>query len=263
MFRVFAAEWVKLRRPTLLFGTLLAVGGLVAMVTSVIFLLIDDPGGNGDRGQVITREMLALPSGFSLTFSQSAGLLGLAALCVFAAQTAQEYTYGTLRNLLVRQPSRMKILAGKFLAMSLFAFLIVVFSAVIGMGLSYALSSRAKVITDGWFTSDAIGDTINSFLNVSFATIGYGIVGMVLGLLLRSPISAISIGVIWILIVESILVAVRRSLADYMPGTQLSNIGQGGSVDLSYQYSMQYSLVFLALISIVAAVLFKRRDVAN
>ncbi len=263
MFRVFSAEWVKLRRPTLLFGTLLAVGGLVAMVTSVIFLLIDDPGGNGDRGQVITREMLALPSGFSLTFSQSAGLLGLAALCVFAAQTAQEYTYGTLRNLLVRQPSRMKILAGKFLAMSLFAFLIVVFSAVIGMGLSYALSSRAKVITDGWFTSDAIGDTINSFLNVSFATIGYGIVGMVLGLLLRSPISAISIGVIWILIVESILVAVRRSLADYMPGTQLSNIGQGGSMDLSYQYSMQYSLVFLALISIVAAVLFKRRDVAN
>ena len=263
MFRVFSAEWVKLRRPTLLFGTLLAVGGLVAMVTSVIFLLIDDPGGNGDRGQVITREMLALPSGFSLTFSQSAGLLGLAALCVFAAQTAQEYTYGTLRNLLVRQPSRMKILAGKFLAMSLFAFLIVVFSAVIGMGLSYALSSRAKVITDGWFTSDAIGDTINSFLNVSFATIGYGIVGMVLGLLLRSPISAISIGVIWILIVESILVAVRRSLADYMPGTQLSNIGQGGSVDLSYQYSMQYSLVFLTLISIVAAILFKRRDVAN
>lgn len=263
MFRVFAAEWVKLRRPTLLLGTLLAVGGLVAMVTSVIYLLIDDPGGNGDRGQVISRELLALPSGFALTFSQSAGLLGLAALCVFAAQTAQEYTYGTLRNLLVRQPSRMKILGGKFLAMSLFALIVVVFSAIVGMGLSYALSGRARVTTDAWFTADAIWDTFNSFLNVSFATIGYGIVGMVLGLLLRSPISAISIGVIWILIVESILIAVRRSLAEYMPGTQLSNIGQGGSLDLSYEYSMRYSLIFLAVISIVAAVLFKRRDVAN
>jgi ABC-2 type transport system permease protein len=245
MFRVFAAEWVKLRRPTLLFGTLFAVGGLVAMVTAVIFLLIDDPGGNGDRGQVITREMLALPSGFALTFSQSAGLLGLAALCVFAAQTAQE------------------ILAGKFLAMSLFALIVVIFSAIIGMGLSYALSSRARVTTDAWFTSDAMWDTFNSFLNVSFATIGYGIVGMVLGLLFRSPISSISIGVIWILIVESILVAVRRSLADYMPGTQLSNIGQGGSMDLSYSYSMQYALIFLAVIAIIASILFKRRDVAN
>jgi ABC-type transport system involved in multi-copper enzyme maturation permease subunit len=233
------------------------------MVTAVIYLLIDDPGGNGDRGQVITREMLALPSGFALTFSQSAGLLGLAALCVFAAQTAQEYTYGTLRNLLVRQPSRMKVLAGKFLAMSLFALIVVIFSALIGMGLSYALSSRAEVVTDAWFTSDAIWDTFNSFLNVSFATIGYGIVGMVLGLLFRSPISSISIGVIWILIVESILVAVRRSLADYMPGTQLSNIGQGGSADLSYEYSMRYALVFLIVISIIASVLFKRRDVAN
>lgn len=263
MFRVFSGEWVKLRRPTLLFGTLFAVGGLVAMVTSVIFLLIDDPGGNGDRGQVITREMLSFPSGFALTFSQSAGLLGLAALCVFAAQTAQEYTYGTLRNLLVRQPSRMKILAGKFLAMSLFALIVVIFSAVIGMGLSYALSSRARVVTDAWFTSDAIWDTFNSFLNVSFATIGYGIVGMVLGLLFRSPITAISIGVIWILIVESILIAVRRSLADYMPGTQLSNIGQGGSMDLSYAYSMRYALIFLVVISLIASVLFKRRDVAN
>jgi ABC-type transport system involved in multi-copper enzyme maturation permease subunit len=233
------------------------------MVTAVIYLLIDDPGGNGDRGQVITREMLALPSGFALTFSQSAGLLGLAALCVFAAQTAQEYTYGTLRNLLVRQPSRMKVLAGKFLAMSLFALIVVIFSALIGMGLSYALSSRARVVTDAWFTSDAIWDTFNSFLNVSFATIGYGIVGMVLGLLFRSPISSISIGVIWILIVESILVAVRRSLADYMPGTQLSNIGQGGSADLSYEYSMRYAVVFLIVISIIASILFKRRDVAN
>ena len=157
----------------------------------------------------------------------------------------------------------MKVLAGKFLAMSLFALIVVIFSALIGMGLSYALSSRAEVVTDAWFTSDAIWDTVNSFLNVSFATIGYGIVGMVLGLLFRSPISSISIGVIWILIVESILVAVRRSLADYMPGTQLSNIGQGGSADLSYEYSMRYAVVFLIVISIIASVLFKRRDVAN
>ena len=146
---------------------------------------------------------------------------------------------------------------------SYFAFFSLIFSAIIGMGLSYALSSRAEVATDAWFTSDAIWDTVNSFLNVSFATIGYGIVGMVLGLLFRSPISSISIGVIWILIVESILIAVRRSLADYLPGTQLSNIGQGGSMDLSYEYSMRYSVIFLVVIAIVASILFKRRDVAN
>jgi ABC-type transport system involved in multi-copper enzyme maturation permease subunit len=263
MLRVFSAEWIKLRRPTLLLGTLLSVGGLVGMVTSFIFLLIDSPGGNGDRGQVITREMLALPSGLSLTFAQSAGLLGLAALCVFAAQTAQEYTYGTLRNILVRQPARMKVLAGKHLAMSLFALILVSFSAIIGLGLSILLAARVNVSTDEWFTSDAIWDTTNSLLNVMFATVAYGTIGMVLGLLLRSPISAISIGVIWILIVESLLVAVRSSFGKYLPGVQLSNIGQGGSIDLSYSYSMQYSLIFLALATTITAILFKRRDVAN
>ena len=263
MFKVFAGEWVKLRRPTLLLGTLGAVGGLVAMVTSVIYLLIDDPGGNGDRGRTISRELLQLPSGFSLTFAQSAGLLGLVALCIFAAQTAQEYTYGTLRNILVRQPSRMKVLAGKYLAMSLFAVIVVIFAAIVGMGLSYALSGRAKVMTDSWFTTDALFDTANSFANVIFATIAHGTVGMVLGLLLRSPISSISIGVIWILIVESILVAVRGSFAKYLPGVQLSNIGQGGSEDLTFIYSMRYSLGFLLVTAILASILFKRRDVAN
>jgi uncharacterized protein YqgC (DUF456 family) len=69
--------------------------------------------------------------------------------------------------------------------------------------------------------------------------------------------------VIWILIVESILVAVRGSFAKYLPGVQLSNIGQGGSQDLSYQFSMQYSLAFLLILAIIASILFKRRDVAN
>jgi uncharacterized protein YqgC (DUF456 family) len=86
---------------------------------------------------------------------------------------------------------------------------------------------------------------------------------MVLGLLLRSPISSISIGVIWILIVESILVAVRGSFAKYLPGVQLSNIGQGGSDDLTFIYSMRYALVFLVAMALLASVLFKRRDVAN
>ena len=66
-----------------------------------------------------------MSSGVVFGFQQVATLLGIIALCVFAAQTAQEYTYGTLRNLLVRQPSRMKVLTGKFLSMAVFAFALV------------------------------------------------------------------------------------------------------------------------------------------
>jgi len=112
MFRVVLAELRKLRRPTLVLGTLGAALFFSALITSFLFLLIDSPDGNGDRGRRIGREVLTLASGSVTGFASVGGLLGLIALCVFAAQTAQEYTYGTLRNLLVRQSGRLRILGG-------------------------------------------------------------------------------------------------------------------------------------------------------
>ena len=57
---------------------------------------------------------------------------------------------------------------------------------------------------------------------------------MVLGLLLRSPISAISIGILWLLIIENLIGAVKPVTLDWMPGNQLATIAQGGSPDVSY-----------------------------
>ena len=59
MIRIIKAEWRKLRRPTLLLGTLGAVVFFSGLVSSLLFLLLDSPQGNGDRGVVITREMLS------------------------------------------------------------------------------------------------------------------------------------------------------------------------------------------------------------
>ena len=121
MINVVRAELTKLRRPSLSLSTIAAVTFVIGLVTSLLFLLVDSPEGNGERGIRIGRDVLSLATGVSIGFSNSAGLLGIVALCIFAAQTAQEYTYGTLRNLLVRQPSRMKILIGKLISMKLFA----------------------------------------------------------------------------------------------------------------------------------------------
>ena len=129
MWNVFRAELTKLKRPSLSISTIAAVTFVTGLVTSLLFLLVDSPEGNSDRGVRIGRDVLALPTGVSLSFSNAAGLLGIVALCIFAAQTAQEYTYGTLRNLLVRQPSRMKILLGKLGSMKLFAIAMVTLSA--------------------------------------------------------------------------------------------------------------------------------------
>jgi len=263
MFNVVLAELRKLRRPTLFLGTMGSALFFTGLITSFVYLMIDSPQGNGDRGRTISREVLGLASGSVNGFASVGGFLGIIALCVFAAQTAQEYTYGTLRNLLIRQPGRMKILIGKLVSMMLFAIVMITVAAVVSIGISYLLAPGANVSTELWFTSDGVDAIFTTFVNVTISVIAFGIVGMVLGLLLRSPISAISFGVLWLLIVENLLIAVKSSLQSWLPGAQLSAIATGGAIDISYKHALGVGGIYVGVGALVASILFVRRDVAN
>lgn len=263
MIRVFVAEWRKLRRPVLFIGTMLTVVGFTALITSLLFLMIDSARGNGREGQIVNRMTLELPHGLSVGFSSAAGFLGLIALCIFASQTAQEYTHGTLRNLLVRQPRRLTLLAGKFLAMCVFALISVILSAIVSVTLAFALSGKAKVVTTAWSTSAARVGLMHTFVNVLISVIASGTIGMILGILLRSPISAISIGVAWLLVVENILAATVKNSAKWMPGQMMNTVAAGGDFNASYSHSLLILAGYLAIGILVASVLFRRRDVTN
>ena len=263
MLNVVKAELRKLRRPTLFFGTIGSALFFTGLITSFIYLMIDSPQGNGDRGRSISREVLGLASGSVNGFASIGNFLGIIALCVFAAQTAQEYTYGTLRNLLIRQPGRLKILLGKLISMMMFAVIMILIAAVVSIAISYFLAPGAKVNTDLWFTSDGFQAIYTTFINVTISVVAFGVVGMILGLLLRSPISAISLGVLWLLIVENLLIAVKNSLQNWLPGAQLSAIASGGLADLTYKHALTVGGTYVAVGALVASVLFVRRDVAN
>jgi len=268
MWHVAIAELHKLRRPTLFLGTMGAVVFFSALFSSLLFLLIDSPDGNSDRGRRVGREVLSLATGGVQGFSSVGGFLGIIALCVFAAQTAQEYTYGTLRNILVRQPGRLRVLAGKFIAMKLFALVMIILSAAVSLSASFILAPRAKVSTDLWLNADGRHALFTSFINIIVSVIGFGTIGMVLGLLLRSPISAISFGVLWLLIVENLLIAVKNSLQNWLPGAQLASIASGGAPigsanGIQYSHALLVGGIYVAIGAVIASFLFVRRDVSN
>ena len=263
MIRVFLSEWRKLRRPTLFAGTLGIVFALSVLITSLLFLLLDSEGGNGPRGRVITRDTLALPSGLYLGFTNFAGLLGTIALSVFAAQTALEYTNGTLRNLLVRQPKRIVLLAGKYLSMCSFALLTVLVSAIGSIGISLILSGPKKINTDAWFTQDSFNLFYSNLGNVYLSAIAYGTIGMAVGIILRSPISSIAISLAWILILEGILSFTVDGLDKWLPGQLMSLIAESNGSDISYTYAVVGSGIYLLLFGGIATTLFVRRDVSN
>ena len=263
MLKVFFAEWRKLRRPTLFLGTYGAALGFTALINSFLYLMINSESGNGDRGRIITPEQLSGADGSVVGFESIGGLLGIIALCVFAAQTSQEYTYGTLRNLLVRQPRRITLLLGKIAAMKTFVLLLTLTSSLVSISISYFLSDRAGVSTDLWFTSDGRTAIFQSLLNVYISVIYFALVGMVLGLLLRSPISSISIGILWLLIIENLIGAVKPVTLNWMPGFQLSSIAEGGNFTVTYSHALTVGSIYVAVGLIVAGTLFARRDVAN
>jgi hypothetical protein len=86
---------------------------------------------------------------------------------------------------------------------------------------------------------------------------------MIMGLLLRSPITSISIGVLWMLIIETLLGAVKSSTLNWLPGNQLHVIAMGGTPQVSYSHGMTLAAIYIGVGGLVASVLFSRRDVAN
>lgn len=260
MIRVFRAEWRKLRRPTLFIGTLLAITAVSALASSVFFIVMDQPRrGNEVR---VTKALFEQASGLTLGFGNTGSLLGVVALCVFAAQIAQEYSLGTMRNLLVRQPRRITLLLGKYLSMASFAAVIVLVSAIVSVVTSYAWANAKHLNTALWSTQDAYHSMALTFVNVLIATLGYGTIGIFLGTLLRSPISAISIGLAWLLVVESIMAAVLTGARNWLPGQLLSIVAAGGDSVVSYSRALVSASILLAVLLLLMGVIFKRRDVS-
>ena len=260
MIRVFRAEWRKLRRPTLFIGTLLSITAVSVLSSSVFFIVMDQPRrGNEVR---ITKAIFEQASGLTLGFGNAGSLLGVVALCVFAAQIAQEYTLGTMRNLLVRQPRRITLLVGKYFSMISFAAVIVFVSAIVSIITSYVGANFKHLSTALWSTPAAYHSLALTFINVLIATLGYGTIGIFLGLLLRSPISAISIGLAWLLVVEGIMAAVFTSARQWLPGQLLSAVAAGGNSDVSYSRALLSSVVFLAALLLMLGAIFRRRDVS-
>lgn len=265
MHRIVSSEWRKLRRPTLLWGTLGAVAGASVLTNIIIFSVIDQMPANSNRPgeELVSRVVLESARGVTIGFAGAAKLLGVIALAVFAAQTALEYTNGTLRNLLVREPRRLYLLTGKYIAMALFALLIAVVSAVLSISVSAIVAPMWDVSTVQWFTSAGWEGIRNTFLNVLITMIGYGTLGMALGILFRSPISAISVGLAWLLPFEGILSAFLDWSVKWLPGALLDTVAAGGILTVSYTRALSLSAIYVAVAAVVAAVSFRFRDVVS
>ncbi len=264
MRHVIRSEWTKLRRPGMLVGGLSSMV-LVAVLGAVLGVATaGDGSSSGPRaGDAISLAQLHSTHGLADALGQATTLLGVVALCLCAAALAGEFSTGTIRNLLVREPRRLRLLGGITIGVLTFLAAITLLALTVATLVSVAIASTKGVDTSVWFGSAGLAVLGRTVVNLLLATLGFGLLGAVLGVLLRSPVAAIGFGVAYALPVEAILSATVDGTDRFLPGQLLQDVAAGGGHSPTYA-AAGITLVLYAGVALVAAgALFVRRDVTS
>jgi ABC-2 type transport system permease protein len=264
MTRSFLSEWVKLRRPGMILGGAGTIVGF-AILTVVLSLTTASatPTDQGPGGEGVTLAQLATADGLASILASAATFIGVVALSVFAMSIASEYSQGTLRNLLVRQPRRVRLLAGKLVALASFSTIAVAVAGVAAVATALIVAPTQDISTSAWFTSAGWTALAGGLGNLLLATLGWGLVGALLALVLRAPAAAVGVGLAWALPGELLVTAAWADGARWLPGQLLDALAQGGTAAVTYG-SAGLLLALNGVVAVAAGTaLFTRRDVAT
>ena len=218
------------------------------------------PPGTGARFHVTIAE-LSRPDGFVHGVLTASNLIGIAALCLFAAAVAGEYSQGTLRNLLVRQPRRAQLFSGKFFALSVFFAIAILLAVLDAAGVAFALGPGKGIDTSAWTSGTGLGDLWHTILHIYLASIDSGVLGTALAVVLRSPALTVAVGVAYVLPVEAIIVRLWDSGDRWLPGQLLSALAHGGTGSASYPHALVTLAAYTTIVAAGTLVLFQHRDV--
>jgi len=255
MIRAFRSEWLKIRRPAMILG---GAGAMIGFAVLAIVLTLNRlgsvGGGAGGAGGAVVAAQVAASDGFATLMGVSATFIGVIALAVCAVAIGVEYGNGTLRNLLVRQPQRLRLLAGKLLALGSFLALAVALAYGAALATALLLAPGHGISTAAWFT----GAGVQSLL----ATLVWGAIGAALAMALRSTAIAITGGLAYVLVVENLLTAAWSGGAQWLPGQLIDVIARGGTAAVSYGSALGLVGLYLLVAGAIVGAIFQRRDVA-
>jgi ABC-2 type transport system permease protein len=255
----FRSEWIKLRRRTLLIGVF---GGLTIAASFFVILLFSQAAAVGPgSADLPSLQVLAQPNGLIHGINRVIILLGIVAFGVAAFQIASEYSLGTLRQLLVRQPRRTVLLAGKYLGVVSFIVAAVVAASVIAGAVAVIMAHVRHDPVGAWFSATGIRDLTTALGQVILAVIGFATLGLAVGLLLRSAVFAVIVGLAYLIAVESIVGRVLPATNRWLPGQLLLGVGQGGNAATTFPRAVVLSALYLFVVSLLTAYVFRSRDV--
>jgi ABC-2 type transport system permease protein len=259
IIRVAKAELRRFRSLSLILASFVLPAFFAAVTTAFSFSNAasgnGSPGGPG--GRAVTVAMLSERTGYLEGIGQSFSFLGLIAVVIACMTVATDYSQGTLRNLLVRQPSRWRLLSGKLLALLAVLTASAFIASASGTFTANLVASGNGVSKSAW----GLSAFIPRAAALAVGLFGWAAIGTLLATVLRSVPAAIGIGVGWALPVETILGSVWKSGKAWFPGGVFEAFSAHGNATVGFGRAALVGAVYLAIAVVAAVTVFARRDV--
>jgi ABC-type transport system involved in multi-copper enzyme maturation permease subunit len=259
MIRTFNAELLKLRRRRLAVAVIVSALAFAAIASTTVFLSATDAGGAGSaRGATV--DSLGRAGGATEAFSIAASFVGILVLVLFIANVAGEFSQGTFRTLLMRQPRRVGLLAGKMIALLAFAAVVLALAEVMTVAASTAIAGTQDISTASWFGTDGLGHATGDYATALLGVAAWASLGMALAVFVRSIPVALGIGIVWSGPFEHLMQDAWSAANQWFPGLLLEALAAGGTAAVSFTRALALIALYVAAAAGAAAIVFARRD---
>jgi ABC-2 type transport system permease protein len=263
MSRIIRAELMRLlRRRTFIIATIgSAVLAIVAALT--VFASAKSNGIANSRQGGTTLIKLAESGGGTQAFAVGASFAGFLVFVTFIAVVSAEFSGGTFRALLLRDPHRLRVIVGKVIGLLIVAAGVAMLTEFFSFIASLLLAPSKDISTSAWFSFAGLGSAAHDLGTVFAGITGWAIFGSTLAVIFRSAPLALGVGFAWAGPFENIVVDSWSTGYRVFPGQVLASLIRGGTIELGFSRAVLTAIVYATIAVVVGMVLLTRRDVTS
>ena len=263
MFNAVRSEWIRIWRPTFRYGAIGTLAVFAATISYFIYSSLPDPGSAETRrpGATTTAD-LEQPGGMIYALGPISTITGVILLSLWALAAASDYDTGMIRVLVQAQPSRLKLLTAKLVALTGFTLIACTVTVLATAAVARPLARIYDVETAAWRV-DAPVELLSGASNFIVPTLVWGLIGLTIAVLTRSAGVAIGLGIGWLLVVENLIAITAPDLTDYLPGGTLSALAGGGTPDLEWSLALGLTTLYGIAATTISLVTFRNRDITS
>jgi hypothetical protein len=263
MVNAVRSEWIRIWRPTFRYGAIGTLAVFAATISYFIYSSLPDAGSAETRRPgATTAADLEQPGGMIYALGPISTIAGVILLSLWALAAASDYDTGMIRVLVQAQPSRLKLLTAKLIALAGFTVIACTVTVLATAIVARPLARGYDVSTAAW-RIDAPVELLSGAFNFFVPTLVWGLIGLTIAVLTRSAGVAIGLGIGWLLVVENLIAITAPDLTDYLPGGTLGALAGGGSPNLDWSLALGLTVLYGIAATAISLVTFRQRDITG